>query len=106
MVVGLGAGAFVAGWHLVRAQERLSAKARQEVERVKLEKRMVEEQMARLEEILEKEKQEKEQLKEKLREMENQLEEREEEITRLKLLLAEKSQGHRRGRVRRSRMLE
>ncbi len=106
MVIGIGAGAFITGWHLVKAQERLSRKVEQKLEELKREKQLLEEQITRLEEIIEKEKSEKEQLKEKIKELEYELETREEEITRLRLILAEKSQGAKGRRPRRTRLLE
>ena len=111
-VIGLGTGAFIAGWHLVQAQDRINREKDEEIRSYKNKIKELEAYVQQINQKLEEEVKARtelqEKLKEKIEEYERMIEEREEEIARLRLRLAEKERAGpgKRFRPKRSRILE
>ena len=104
-VVGIGVGAFIAGVHFVRAQERITKSMERELEELREQNKKIKSeltsQIEELQEELEKEKKKSKNLENQVYELEREIKERDEEIARLRRELAAKSQpvmGRRRAR--------
>ncbi len=109
--IGFGMGAFIAGLHLVRAQERVNRKMEEELERLRRERETIkkeyEERIQEVNELYQKEREKREQLEKELKELQELVEEQNEQISRLKRELASKSQGiGRKHRPHRSALLD
>lgn len=90
IVTALGIGAFLAGWQLIQAQERINA---QQEEKIKAYEAQIKELNLAIEEFqqkIEAVQKEKEKLLSKIKELEQTIEEQEAEISRLSIMLSDK----------------
>jgi peptidoglycan hydrolase CwlO-like protein len=106
IITAFGLGAFVAGWQLIQAQERLNEKNEEEIKRCMQYKEEAEAQLNEYTKKIKKLEEENKALKERIDKLESILEERETEIATLKKILSEKTAPGHKTRHRRSRILD
>ncbi|BAT71916.1 chemotaxis protein MotB [Thermosulfidibacter takaii ABI70S6] len=106
VITAFGLGAFIAGWQLIQAQERVNQQKEEELRRCKSEKEELEIQLNDSTAKLQSLEEENSALKEKIENLEKLVEEKEMEIASLKRMLNEKGGIKHKSRHRRPRILD